>query len=63
MTFVPAITLTEALSDPALFGGTPSFWTWRTVAKLIDGLPLTEDREIALPEVGRHNLEEARRLK
>jgi hypothetical protein len=47
----PLITLSRALADPALFGATfraPSFWTWRTVAKLIDGLPLTEPREIAL---------------
>jgi hypothetical protein len=47
----PLITLSRALTDPALFGGTfaaPSFWTWRTLAKLIDGLPLTEPREIEL---------------
>jgi hypothetical protein len=47
------ITLTEALVNPALFGSTfaaPSFWTWRTVAKLIDGIPLTEHREIRLFE-------------
>lgn len=39
------------MSDPALFGRTfkaLSFWTWRVVAKLIDGLPLTEPREIEL---------------
>ena len=49
----PAITLSHALADPALFGGTfasPSFWTWRTVAKLIDGIALTEPREIELFE-------------
>lgn len=47
----PAITLSRALTDPALFGGTfaaPSFWTWRTVAKLIDGISLTDPREIEL---------------
>jgi hypothetical protein len=47
----PDITLSQALSDPSLFGGTfgtPSFWTWRTVAKLIDGIPLTEPREVDL---------------
>ena len=47
----PAITLTQALNDPALFGGTfaaPSFWTWKVVAKVIDGLPLTEPREVEL---------------
>ena len=41
----PLISLTRALSDPALFGGTfraPSFWTWRVVAKLVDGEPLRE---------------------
>ena len=46
----PAITLSRALTDPALFGNTfaaPSFWTWRVVAKLIDGLPLDE-REATL---------------
>ena len=34
-----------------LFGGVlaaASFWTWRTVAKLIDGTPLTEPRELEL---------------
>jgi hypothetical protein len=44
-------TLTQALTDPKLFGGTfrgPSFWTRRVVAKLIDGLPLTEQRELDL---------------
>ena len=49
----PDITLSQALSNPSLFGGTfgtPSFWTWRTVAKLIDGLPLTELRERELFE-------------
>ena len=53
MTFKPAITLSAAMSDPNLFGkvfSSPSFWTWKTVAKLIDGLPLTEPREIALYE-------------
>jgi hypothetical protein len=47
----PLITLSRALTDPNLFGGTfgaPSFWTWRTVAKLIDGEPLREPREIDL---------------
>jgi hypothetical protein len=47
----PDISLSRALTDPALFGRTfssPSFWTWRTVAKLIDGIPLTEPREIEL---------------
>jgi hypothetical protein len=46
----PAIGLTRALTDPQLFGKTfaaASFWTWRCVAKLIDGVPL-EGREIDL---------------
>ena len=49
----PAITLTEAISDTDLLGGpftSPTFWTWKTVAKLIDGLPLTEPREVELFE-------------
>src|SRR5262245_57988871 len=47
----PDITLTHALTDPSLFGkvfASPSFWTWKVVAKLIDGIPLTEPREIDL---------------
>ena len=47
----PAITLTQAMTDPSLFGrvfASPSFWTWKVVAKLIDGIPLTEPREIDL---------------
>ena len=49
MSFVPAITLSQALTDPQLFGeicAAPSFWTWRTVAKVVDGEALTEPREI-----------------
>jgi hypothetical protein len=49
----PDISLSQAMVDPALFGNTfaaPSFWTWRTVAKLIDGIPLNEPREIELFE-------------
>jgi hypothetical protein len=51
MTMTPAITLRQAMTDPALFGkvfASPSFWTWKVVAKLIDGIPLTEPREIEL---------------
>jgi hypothetical protein len=47
----PLISLSRALTDPQLFGGTfgaPSFWTWRVVAKLIDGIPLSEPREVEL---------------
>jgi hypothetical protein len=42
--------LYEAMLDPDLFGGTfagPTFDAWRTVAKILDGLPLTET-ELAL---------------
>jgi hypothetical protein len=47
------ITLTQCLSDPDIFGsvfGDASFWTWKVVAKLIDGILLTEQREIDLFE-------------
>jgi hypothetical protein len=47
----PLITLSRALTDPALFGGTfsaPSFWPWRTLSKVIDGIALTEPRETEL---------------
>src|SRR5262249_20704644 len=46
-----AITLTQAMTDPALFGkvfASPSFWTWRVIARVMDGLPLVEKREIEL---------------
>ena len=64
--FTPDITLTQALTEPSLFGkifAAPSYWTWRTVAKLIDGLPLTEQREIELFEqcTGRIYNRQARR--
>jgi hypothetical protein len=64
--FKPLITLSRAMTDPDLFGGTfaaPSFWTWRTVAKVIDGIPLTEKREIELFEqcTGRKYCRQARR--
>jgi hypothetical protein len=45
------VTLHAAMTDDRLFGrvfNAPSFWTWRTVAKLIDGIKLTEDREVEL---------------
>jgi hypothetical protein len=45
------IGLYGAMTDPNLLGKTfaqPSFWTWKVIAKLVDGLPLTEDREHAL---------------
>lgn len=47
----PTISLFRAMTDVELFGKTfqaPSFWTWRTVAKIVDGEPLTEPREIDL---------------
>jgi hypothetical protein len=50
-TFQPIVTLSQAMTEPSLFGKTfsaSSFWTWRVVAKLIDGLPLTEPREAEL---------------
>ena len=46
----PAIGLAAAMSDPQLVGGAfqqDSFWSWLTVAKLLDGTPLDE-REAAL---------------
>jgi hypothetical protein len=51
--FTPSISLTQAMGDSALFGnvfGKPSFWPWFVVAKLIDGIALTEQREIDLFE-------------
>jgi hypothetical protein len=47
------ITLTQCLSDPDIFGnvfGDASFWTWKVIAKLIDGIELSEPREIELFE-------------
>jgi hypothetical protein len=49
----PTISLVAAMRDPALLGApfsSPSFWTWFVVAKLIDGAPLTEPREVELFE-------------
>jgi hypothetical protein len=46
----PAITLTEAMSDPHLLGApfrAQSFWTWKAIAKLLDG-ELLDQREAAL---------------
>jgi hypothetical protein len=69
--FKPTVTLTQALSDERIFGkvfASPSFWTWKTVARLIDGLPLTEKREIGLFEqctgrrYNRHTRRAVRRL-
>jgi hypothetical protein len=45
------ISLHAAMTDDRLFGrvfAAPSFWTWKTVAKLVSGVPLTEDREVEL---------------
>ena len=47
----PLITLSRALTDPALFGRTfsaPSFWPWWTLSKVIDGIAPTEPRETEL---------------
>jgi hypothetical protein len=52
-TFEPTIGLLQAMTEPSLFGrvfSASSFWTWRTVAKLIDNISLTEPREIQLFE-------------
>lgn len=62
----PRITLSRAISDPALLGApfaSPSFWTWKVVAKLIDGEPLSEPREVELFEAstGRTYDRQARR--
>jgi hypothetical protein len=48
---MPLSSLSQALSDPNLLGKpfqSPSFWTWKTVAKVIDGEPLREQREMEL---------------
>jgi hypothetical protein len=67
----PAVLLTQALTDVDLFGGTfaaESFWPWRALARLLDGLPLTEAREIELFEActgrsySRHSRRAVRRL-
>jgi hypothetical protein len=53
VSFVPYITLSQTMTDPQLFGdvfAAPSFWTWRTVAKVVDGEALVEPREIELYE-------------
>jgi hypothetical protein len=39
------------MQDSNIFGrvfASPSMWTWRALAKLVDGRALTEEREIAL---------------
>jgi hypothetical protein len=49
----PDFTLSAAMLDRDLFGKTfrrKSFWTWRVLAKTIDGLPLNEPREVELYE-------------
>jgi hypothetical protein len=71
VSFAHTITLTRALTDPNIFGSTfggESFWTWRVVGKLIDGIELTEPREIELFETctgrsyARHERRRLRRL-
>jgi hypothetical protein len=69
--FSPRITLSHALTSPTLFGpvfAKATFWTWRVVAKIIDGEPLTEPRELELFQqcTGRTQLpnrQERRRLR
>jgi hypothetical protein len=49
----PLVTLTSALTSPDYFGSVfagESYWTWKVVAKIIDGLPLSAPREITLFE-------------
>ena len=48
----PLIPLTSALTDPSISAAylRRLFWTWKVVAKLLDGIQLTEQREIALFE-------------
>jgi hypothetical protein len=64
--FEPDIGLLQAMNDEDLFGpvfAADSFWTWKVVAKIIDGIALTEKREIALFEeaTGRPYNRQARR--
>ena len=50
----PLISLTERAYQPGLFRQRvrgARFWTWEGCAKLIDGIQLTEPREIALFEL------------
>jgi hypothetical protein len=50
----PAIMLTQAFSDASLLGSPfqdEAFWTWKVIAKLTDGIQLTDAREIALFEL------------
>ena len=47
----PLIGLWQALRDTNLLGEpfqAGSFWTWKTVAKLVDGIPLRDENEIEL---------------
>ena len=49
--FKPTISLSQCLIEPSLFGSVfagPSFWTWRTLGKVIDCLSLTEPREMPI---------------
>ena len=49
----PDITLSAALANVSLLGGpftSPSFWTWKTLGKVLDGIRLAEPREIELFE-------------
>ena len=49
-----AVSLSYSMMDNNLFGnvfGAASFWPWRVVAKVIDGITLTERRDIDLFEL------------
>jgi hypothetical protein len=49
----PIVTLSQALADRELFGevfAEPSYWTWKTVAKVIDGAPLDEREAVLFRE-------------
>jgi hypothetical protein len=58
--FRPMISLGAAMRDPNLLGGpftAPSFWTWKTVAKVIDGEKLNEhEAELFQQCTGRERL-------
>jgi hypothetical protein len=69
--FTPTITFSQSLLEPSFFGSVfakPSFWPWRVVAKLIDGIALIEQREIDLFQectgrtYNRHNRRAVRQL-
>jgi hypothetical protein len=60
MAFKPMISLSAAMRDPNLLGGpftAPSFWTWKTVAKVVDGEKLDKhEAELFQQCTGRERL-------